>query len=101
MTDAEKAKAVYNHVLYTRRRGYRRTQLLAKIKNRPCMDCQGWLGPCQMEFDHRPGVEKIRDVSRMRGCTLKRLLAEAAKCDIVCANCHKLRTTQRKLRLHG
>lgn len=51
-----------------------------------------------MDFDHRPGTEKVRNVAAMRGCSLKRLLEEIKKCDLVCANCHRLRTFQRIMR---
>jgi hypothetical protein len=30
--------------------------------------------------------------------SIDRMLAEAAKCDIVCANCHRLRTFERRSR---
>lgn len=75
-----------------------KTRLLAKLKNRPCTDCHGWFEACQMDFDHRPGTEKVRNVAAMRGCSLKRLLEEIKKCDLVCANCHRLRTFQRIMR---
>jgi len=50
-----------------------------------------------MDFDHRDGTTKVQGVTRMvsRAGT-DRILAEAAKCDIVCANCHRLRTFNRR-----
>jgi hypothetical protein len=35
-------------------------------------------------------------MTRMIFGSIDRMLAEAAKCDIVCANCHRLRTFQRR-----
>lgn len=45
-----------------------------------------------MDFDHVRG-SKVGNVSEMLGSTsLADLLMEIAKCDVVCANCHRLRT---------
>jgi hypothetical protein len=50
-----------------------------------------------MDFDHRDGVAKKSAVTRLVGrCGLQRLFAEVAKCDIVCANCHRRRTFLRR-----
>jgi hypothetical protein len=45
-----------------------------------------------MDFDHVRG-SKAGNVSEMIGsATVMALLTEIAKCDVVCANCHRLRT---------
>jgi hypothetical protein len=50
-----------------------------------------------MEFDHPDAATKTAAVSRMLGhAGLARILDEAAKCDIVCANCHRERTFRRR-----
>ena len=50
-----------------------------------------------MEFDHRDPAEKSQGVTRMVGrASLKRIMAEVAKCDVVCANCHRMRTFVRR-----
>ena len=49
-----------------------------------------------MDFDHRDPMTKVRNVTRMIVGSIDRMLAEAAKCDIVCANCHRLRTFERR-----
>jgi hypothetical protein len=52
-----------------------------------------------MDFDHREGEEKLFAVSaggnKVR-LSQSQLLAEIAKCDVVCANCHRERTHRRK-----
>jgi hypothetical protein len=50
-----------------------------------------------MDFDHVRG-EKLFDVSRMvgPGLSLELIKAEIAKCDVVCANCHRIRTFERR-----
>lgn len=53
-----------------------------------------------MEFDHVRGV-KIFNISKMVGRGMKAVLEELAKCDVVCANCHRIRTFKRKQELAG
>ena len=62
----------------------------------PCADCGCYYHYSQMQFDHRPDEIKLDGVSNLavgRGKGMRaRLWAEIAKCDLVCANCHALRT---------
>lgn len=46
-----------------------------------------------MDFDHRPDEVKVKNVSQLK--TLDDVKAEIAKCDVVCSNCHRLRTKRR------
>jgi hypothetical protein len=49
-----------------------------------------------MDFDHRDGSSKLGNIaSLVKRWSWKRLLAEIEKCDIICANCHRIRTAQR------
>lgn len=64
------------------------------LKNKPCTDCQGWFEPCQMDFDHRDPAIKRFSISQSVHST-KTILEEVRKCDLVCANCHRLRTQKR------
>jgi hypothetical protein len=47
-----------------------------------------------MDFDHLPGTKKLGLVARNGG--IRWTEAEAKKCDVVCANCHRLRTAERR-----
>lgn len=80
------------------RGGKSQREILNELKSGPCMDCGASYPPIVMEFDHRPGEQKKCDVARLAqpGTGLDTLLAEVAKCDLVCANCHRLRTLARK-----
>lgn len=62
------------------------------LRNHPCVDC-GNDDPRVMEFDHVRGVKKY-NVSEMQNQrhTVKALMEEIAKCDIRCANCHRIKT---------
>jgi len=61
----------------------------------PCTDCKKFYHPWVMEFDHLR--DKKANISRLANqrCTMKRFLAEIDKCELVCANCHRLRTYKR------
>jgi hypothetical protein len=70
--------------------------LLAKLKeDTPCYDCGQYFQACVMDFDHVRG-EKIKCVSRMLNYSQYNLRLEIAKCQIVCSNCHRIRTYNRK-----
>jgi hypothetical protein len=51
-----------------------------------------------MDWDHVRGV-KIMNVAdmRKRNVALEKILDEIAKCDLVCANCHRVRTFIRSI----
>jgi len=70
--------------------------IIAAAKSRPCMDC-GNNYPCHvMDFDHRNGEGKVDNISKLVTRGASRLLAEEIKkCDVVCANCHRIRTHNR------
>lgn len=71
-------------------------EYLNKIKAKPCKDCDIQYSPWQMDFDHRPGSNKSFCVSTMKYRSRTLVEKEIAKCDIVCANCHRQRTHLRK-----
>jgi hypothetical protein len=65
-------------------------------KGKPCADCGAVLPTLAMHWDHLPGAEKIDHVGTLRQTnSRRRILAEIAKCELVCANCHALRTLAR------
>lgn len=104
-----------------RRRKYRQTarERLQLAKAKPCMDCNIQYPYYVMEFDHRPGefkrfslamtggkhevvISETRTKKRDRGKGANSFGAttiakEIAKCDVVCSNCHRERTHQRRL----
>lgn len=49
-----------------------------------------------MDLDHRDPLQKRFELSKQKTCSEKRLLEEIAKCDVVCANCHRERTIRGK-----
>lgn len=66
------------------------------LKSVPCADCNKIFPPICMDFDHISG-DKIDNVSQlMNSNSLKKILAEIEKCEVVCACCHRIRTKDRK-----
>lgn len=68
----------------------------------PCVDCGGMFHFSQMDFDHLEN--KSFEISRMYTYSWQSIQAELSKCDLVCSNCHRLRTYHRKedlLKLSG
>lgn len=59
----------------------------------PCLDCHQYYPAYVMHFDHRPGTVKVGEVGRMvHTGKWADVVKEIDKCDIVCANCHAIRT---------
>jgi hypothetical protein len=63
---------------------------------RPCTDCGRLFDPQMVQWDHLPGFEKLGDLSGgFPGRTEEEILREIAKCELVCTNCHIIRTFKR------
>jgi len=76
-------------------------QIVRTAKDCPCKDCGERYPPYVMDFDHREGETKlfnIADRGSRSWMSVADLENEIAKCDVVCANCHRERTHQRRCR---
>ena len=58
-----------------------------------CADCGFRENVAALDFDHVRG-EKLFDVGAFNGA-MEKLMAEIAKCEVVCANHHRIRTVTR------
>ena len=72
-------------------------EYLFTLKSKPCTDCRQKFHPACMDFDHLYGKEQA--ISMIRGRSIEKILKEISKCELVCANCHRLRTFKRKLNI--
>lgn len=62
----------------------------------PCTDCGQVFPVWVMHWDHLPGYEKLGPISSLVGSRRRTLiLAELKKCELVCGNCHVIRTISR------
>lgn len=67
--------------------------IVEERKKSPCADCGGTFPAVCMDFDHVRGVKKTginQIVAQFWSVDI--LLEELAKCELVCANCHRIRT---------
>lgn len=61
----------------------------------PCVDCGEMYPSCVMDFDHT-GEDKSANVSFLAsGNYSKKVWEEIEKCELVCSNCHRIRTHNR------
>lgn len=72
-----------------RQRLSRKRQLVDDRGGR-CVDCGYSRCLAALDFHHRDGAGKEFGLGKFTG-SLVRFLAEAEKCDLLCANCHRLR----------
>jgi hypothetical protein len=73
-----------------------RDEVRAFKLSRGCADCGYKSHVDALEFDHLGVAEKKFDVSRFYNHRAADVWAEVAKCDVVCANCHRVRTAARR-----
>lgn len=68
-----------------------RQRLHDYLKTVKCIDC-GNSNPIVLDFDHRG--DKKYNVSNMLSYSWETIEKEIAKCDVRCANCHRIRTAK-------
>jgi lysyl-tRNA synthetase class I len=64
--------------------------------NTPCMDCKLIYPYYVMDFDHVRGQKHANVMELIKTLSKKKIDEEIAKCEIVCSNCHRVRTYMRK-----
>lgn len=73
-----------------KRRQRRRRAELISLRGGRCEACGYDAVHAALEFHHRDPETKVFSLANFHGSWV-RLLLEAAKCDLLCANCHRLR----------
>ena len=70
-------------------------------QSRPCSDCKKSYPYWVMDFDHLGN--KSFTISSYKGSTssLEKVKLEIEKCDVVCSNCHRIRTWNRSVETIG
>jgi hypothetical protein len=90
--DLVKKRAKKNNALYAAEL----RKIVGSIKqSNPCGDCGNYFHFSAMDFDHVG--KKLHTVSRLVNDSrnLSRVLKEISRCELVCANCHRVRTWKR------
>ena len=75
----------------------RNLAFIVALKNAPCTDCGQKYPPEAMDFDHVRGRKK-KDLAKMvvDMASIEAIKEEIAKCELVCAVCHRIRTANRR-----
>ena len=97
-------QAMCNRCLYVK---YTRPNVESKMQEihqyqleKGCADCGYNTHPAALEFDHLPNTEKKFNIGEEMGnYSREKLWEEIEKCDVVCANCHAIRTATRRNRV--
>jgi hypothetical protein len=82
---------------YNRKLRYKKADFIDSLKDVPCKDCGIKYPPYVMDFDHLPEFTKVANIPKLvnKRANHRSLLAEISKCEVVCSNCHRIRTMTR------
>ena len=70
--------------------------IIDQAKSCPCVDCKTQFSLLAMQFDHVRGKKKFNIAAALARCSsIENLKKEIAKCEVVCANCHLVRTAHK------
>ena len=78
-----------------------RKVLREELKDKPCLDCGVKYPPYVLQYDHVRGPKDFQLSNNFYSKPLDTLYAEIEKCDLVCANCHAIRTHNRMVYMKG
>lgn len=80
----------------TRSRTKLKRQLWDIKEESGCVDCGEKYPHYMLDFDHLPGFEKVGNVADVvANYSWEKGMKELEKCEVVCANCHRIRSYQR------
>ena len=96
--DRDPKRQVRRSKAFNQKRARQIQELIATEKQKPCTDCKQTFPNECMDFDHVRGQKRF-NVGNMKytGYAIKTVLTEIAKCELVCANCHRIRTATRRV----
>jgi hypothetical protein len=92
MTGSTPVRVAVNKYEYVKRSVSKRTEWVRTLKDKPCMDCGAILPPHDMHYHHLdPAIKEFRISDGMWRKSRIVILAEIAKCVLICSSCHKAR----------
>lgn len=89
------------HKVYDRTTRLERLKTMDALKAKPCGDCGQSFPPECMDFDHKDPKKKLFTISNAvvaRAKPWDEIMAEIAKCRLICSNCHRIRTALQQRR---
>jgi hypothetical protein len=91
--EANKETYVQRALVHNQANRAKAQEVIRTTKAKPCADCGVEYPYYVMQFDHLS--DKEFTIGSFKNVSIKKLLAEIAKCEVVCANCHAERTHAR------
>jgi hypothetical protein len=97
--EASRRHYLLNKKIINEKSAEQRRSLREKVKglkeSKPCVDCNTLYPYYVMQYDHI-NDDKVLSISSLIRCSnWKSVELEIAKCELVCANCHAVRTYNR------
>lgn len=96
--EAQRMHYLNNKEVYAKKNKTYRERVREYVKDikesSPCLDCGVKYPYYVMEFDHIHSKTKTVSWLTSRG-TIDQVIEEIKKCELVCSNCHKIRTWTR------
>lgn len=94
-------KGVHNPKRYELRRKQAKIlrEFINNLKSDPCTDCGQTFLPIVMDFDHLRDKEFLIGRAVSEGFSVEKIQVEIDKCELVCSNCHRIRTWKRQQNL--
>lgn len=93
-----------NDIIRRRQSANEKRKMVAQIKlDSGCVDCGYNKNSYALEFDHKdntgiPYSGKSKTVASLMYYSWERILKEISKCEVVCCNCHAIRTFERRFK---
>lgn len=85
----------------TKNKGEKRDFIKKYKEFHGCMDCGGKFPYFVLDFDHREPDKKTYALNRIHLVgSWDKMIEEINKCDVVCANCHRVRSHEKQHHLH-
>lgn len=79
------------------KRKQERIELVRSYKNKPCVDCKKQYPYYVMDFDHLGNKKFNLSTVSTKAFSKRAIIEELEKCELVCANCHRVRTFERQI----
>lgn len=86
-------KTCESNRLNSRRESIQELIITTLNSGKGCVEC-GITNPIVLEFDHKDPSTKCFNIGDSYSKPLDKVVLELSKCDIVCANCHRIRTSK-------
>jgi len=87
-------KQIFSQVNLQKKKYY---EWFISLKDKPCVDCGVKFPHYVMDFDHVKNKEFTLSNARQGRYSKEKILKEIDKCELVCSNCHRIRTHNRYL----